>query len=116
MLYCRILGRMTKNSLSAISKRGKSINLELVQSNFRDAANRPRRMALGMLGSIRVALIGPTLLSLARLSTLCSDGTGKLLYVMPICWMSLTTIIPETLDLNSGKVVGSREGGPYKSS
>jgi hypothetical protein len=35
---------MTKNSLSAISKRGKSINLELIQSNFKDAANRPRRI------------------------------------------------------------------------
>jgi hypothetical protein len=107
---------MTKNSLSAISKRGGLINLELGQSNFRDAANRPRRMALGMLGSIRVVLIRPTLLSLARLSILCSDGIRRPTFAMPICRMFLATIIPETPGPNSEKVVGSREGGLYKSS
>jgi hypothetical protein len=116
MLFCRILGRMTKNSLSAISKRGGLINLELGQSSFRDAANRPRRMALGMLGSIRVVLIRPTLLSLARLSILCSDGIRGPMFAMPICQMSLTTIIPDIPSPNSEKVVGSREDGLYKSS
>jgi hypothetical protein len=40
---------------------------------------------LGIFGSIRVASIRPTLLSLARLSTLCSDGIRRRIFAMPIC-------------------------------
>jgi hypothetical protein len=76
---------MAKSSPYTKSKRGKLTNLELDQSNFRDLVNRPRMMVLDTFGSTRAASTKPTLLSLARLSTRCSDGTRRLIDVMPIC-------------------------------
>src|SRR5271168_759887 len=117
MLYCRILGgRIAKNSLSAMSKRGISPNLGSGRLIFGDVANRLRRMALDTCGSILVVLIRPTWLSLAGLLTPCFDGIGKLLFAMPICRMCPATAVPGSLDPSSSQVGGSREDGPCKSS
>lgn len=110
MPYCRIPGEPTKRRFrSRILRKGVSIRPVLAASNWTDAAHRPRTISSNTFGLTLAASTRIAIGNLARLSTPCLDGMGRLLFAMSISQTFLqATALRKALQVQEKSVVLER--------